>query len=66
MLADNRDHAVTALRNLGRLAAVQNEVLDKYRADVERQIRQVDGIVGIVAGQTTELATLSSTGSTGS
>ncbi len=58
VLAQNRDQAVTALRNLARLAAVQNEVLDKYQANVERQIRQVDGIVKIVAGQTTEVQSL--------
>lgn len=58
VLAQNRDQAVTALRNLARLAAVQNEVLDKYQSNVERQIRQVDGIVKIVAGQTTEVQSL--------
>jgi phospholipid/cholesterol/gamma-HCH transport system substrate-binding protein len=58
VLAQNRDQAVTALRNLARLAAVQNDVLDKYQSNVERQIRQVDGIVKIVAGQTTELKSL--------
>lgn len=58
VLAENRDRAVTTLRNLSRIASVQNDVLDRYRADVEKQIRQVDGIVRIVAGQTTELTTL--------
>jgi len=57
-LADNRDRAVTALRNLSRLAAVQNDVFDKYRADIERQVRQVSAVVGIVAGQTAELTSL--------
>lgn len=58
VLADNRDRAVTALRNLSRVAAVQNNVFDDYRANIERQIRQVDDIVRIVAGQTTELQSL--------
>lgn len=58
VLADNREKAVTALDNLSRLAAVQNDVFDKYRSNIERQIRQVDGIVRIVAGQTTELKSL--------
>ncbi len=58
VLADNRDRAVSALRNLSRLAAIQNDVFDDYRSNIERQIRQVDGIVEIVAGQTTELQSL--------
>ncbi len=57
-LAENRDQAVAVLKNLGRLAAVQNDELDTYRADVEKQIRQVEGIVRVVAGQTTELKNL--------
>ena len=57
-LADNRDRAVAALRNLTRIAAVQNDVLDTYRSDVEKQIRQVSAVVGVVAGQTTELTNL--------
>lgn len=58
VLAANRELAVTALQNLSRLAAVQNDVFDRYRANIERQIRQVDGIVKVVAGQTTELKSL--------
>jgi phospholipid/cholesterol/gamma-HCH transport system substrate-binding protein len=58
VLADNRERTVRALEQLSRLAAVQNDVLDRYRADIERQIRQVDGIVAAVAGQTTELGLL--------
>lgn len=58
VLSENRDRAVATLKNLSRIAKVNNDVLDKYRADVERQIRQVDGIVRIVAGQTTELSSL--------
>ena len=58
VLAENRDRTVTVLHNLARIAATQNEVFDKYRADIEKQIHQVDDIVKIVAGQTTELSTL--------
>ena len=54
-LADNRARAVALLNNLGRLAAVQNTELDKYQADIEKQIHQVDDIVRVLAGQTTEL-----------
>jgi phospholipid/cholesterol/gamma-HCH transport system substrate-binding protein len=55
VLAENRDRAVAALKNLTRLAAVQNVELDRYQAEMERQIREIEGIVRVVAGQTTEL-----------
>jgi phospholipid/cholesterol/gamma-HCH transport system substrate-binding protein len=58
ILADNRQQAVTALTQLSRLAGVQNEVLAKYHADIDRQIKQVDAIVGVAAGQTNELSLL--------
>jgi phospholipid/cholesterol/gamma-HCH transport system substrate-binding protein len=55
ILADNRQRAVVALQQLSRLAGVQNEVLNRYRADMDRQIKQVDGILAVAAGQTAEL-----------
>jgi len=58
VLAENRDRAVNALAQLSRLAAVQNEVLVKYRNDLDRQIKQADAIVSIAAGQTDELGLL--------
>jgi phospholipid/cholesterol/gamma-HCH transport system substrate-binding protein len=58
ILAANRDRAVSALAELARLAGVQNEVLAKYRADIDRQIKQVDAIVGVAVGQTNELSLL--------
>jgi phospholipid/cholesterol/gamma-HCH transport system substrate-binding protein len=58
ILADNRDRAVNALAQLSRLAGVQNEVLTKYKADIDRQIKQVDAIVNVAAGQTSELGLL--------
>jgi phospholipid/cholesterol/gamma-HCH transport system substrate-binding protein len=54
-LADNREKAVSLLRNLSRLAAVQNVELDKYQADMEKQIHQVDDILRVLAGQSSEL-----------
>jgi phospholipid/cholesterol/gamma-HCH transport system substrate-binding protein len=54
-LAENRDKAVSLLRNLSRLAAVQNVELDKYQANIETQIHQVESVVRVLAGQTTEL-----------
>lgn len=58
ILSENRDRAVNALAQLARLAAVQNEVLVKYRSDLDRQIKQVDAIVAVAAGQTDELGVL--------
>ena len=58
MLADNRQRALTALDQLSRLARVQNDVLVKYRADIDRQIKQVDEILVVAAGQTAELSLL--------
>jgi phospholipid/cholesterol/gamma-HCH transport system substrate-binding protein len=58
VLADNRERAVTALDQLSRLARVQNDILVDYRADIERQIGQVDAILAVAAGETVELGLL--------
>ena len=58
ILADNRQRAIDALGQLSRLAKVQNEVLGRHRAAIERQIGQADRIVAEVAGQTSELRLL--------
>ena len=58
VLAENRDQAVTTLRNLTRIASTNNPILDKYQADIEKQIHQVEGIVKVVAGQTSEITSL--------
>ena len=58
VLADNRQRAIDALLGLARLGRVQNQVLDRYRGDIDRQIKQVDAILGVAAGQTAELGNL--------
>jgi phospholipid/cholesterol/gamma-HCH transport system substrate-binding protein len=58
VLSDNRQRAVDALASLSRLARVQNTILDKYRDDVDRQIKQVDGILGAAAAQSAEVGNL--------
>jgi phospholipid/cholesterol/gamma-HCH transport system substrate-binding protein len=58
VLADNRQRALTALDQLSRLARVQNDILVKYRTDIDRQIKQVDEVLVVAAGQTTELSLL--------
>ena len=58
ILADNRQKAVNAIGQLSRLAAVQNEVLDRYRSDMSRQIKEVDAILTVAATQTQQLGTV--------
>lgn len=58
VLADNRQRAVTALDRLAKLAINQNRILDKYRTDIDRQIKQVDAIVAVAATQTQEVGEL--------
>ena len=58
VLADNRQRAITALDRLSRLARVQNDVLVQYRTDIDRQIKQVDSVLAVAAGETAELSLL--------
>lgn len=58
ILSDNRNRAVSALQQLSRLAAVQNDLLSRYSADMDRQIKQIDAIVGVAASQTDEVGRL--------
>jgi phospholipid/cholesterol/gamma-HCH transport system substrate-binding protein len=58
ILADNRHRAVQALDQLSRLARVQNDVLVRYRSDIDRQIDQVDSVLAVAAGETAELSLL--------
>jgi phospholipid/cholesterol/gamma-HCH transport system substrate-binding protein len=58
VLADNRDRAINALDQLARLARVQNVSLNKYRTDIDRQIKQISGIVAVVAQSTGEVSSL--------
>jgi phospholipid/cholesterol/gamma-HCH transport system substrate-binding protein len=58
ILSDNRQKAVDALAQLTRLAKVQNEVLDRYVGDIDRQIKQVDAIVAVAASKSAEVANL--------
>ena len=58
LLAADRVQAVTALQQLSRLAHVQNEVLDRYHNDMDRQIKQVDAILAVAATQTQQLGSV--------
>lgn len=58
VLADNRQRAVNALEQLTRLAAVQNDTFQKYRADIQRQIAQLDSVVAVAAQSSAEVGNL--------
>src|SRR5437870_8651865 len=58
ILVENRQQAITALDELSRLARVQNEVLDRYHGDIDRQIKQINAIIGVAATQTNQVGTL--------
>src|SRR5690606_18392440 len=58
-LADNRELALQTLRDLTRLARAQNDqVFGPYRDQLDRQVKQLDAIVALVAAQRGEVATL--------
>lgn len=58
VLADNRHRAVAALDRLSMLAASQNDILDRYRGEIDQQIKQIDAIVAVAASQTAEVGRL--------
>lgn len=59
VLADNRELTLQTLRDLTRLAKVNNEIVfQPFRDDIDRQIRQLDAILQIVAGQREEVGVL--------
>ena len=59
VLADNRDVALDAIRQLTRLAKVQNDnVFEPYLAQVDTQIKQVDAILGEVGRNQAQVAEL--------
>jgi phospholipid/cholesterol/gamma-HCH transport system substrate-binding protein len=59
VLADNRDVAVDSIRELTRLAKVQNDnILGPYLAEVDTQIKQIDAILVEVGRNQTQVAEL--------
>jgi len=58
LLANDRQKAVDSLAALSRLARSQDYALDKYHADIDRQIKQVDAILAVAATQTRQVGTL--------
>lgn len=59
LLADNRDLTLQTLQDLTRLATAQNEIVfQPFRQDMERQIRELDAILQLVAEQREEVGSL--------
>jgi phospholipid/cholesterol/gamma-HCH transport system substrate-binding protein len=59
VLADNRDVAIDSIRQLTRLAKVQNDnILGPYLAEVDTQIKQVDAILAEVGRNQAQVAEL--------
>lgn len=58
VLDQNKDRVITTLDRLARLARVQNVSLDKYRADIDRQIKQLSAVVAVVADNTAQVKNL--------
>lgn len=59
VLADNRDVAIDAIRELTRLARIQNDnIFEPYLAQVDTQIKQVDAILGEVGRNQAQVAEL--------
>jgi phospholipid/cholesterol/gamma-HCH transport system substrate-binding protein len=58
VLSDNRERVITALDKLARLARVQNVSLDKYRNDIDRQIKQLSAIAAVAVNSTGDVKTL--------
>ena len=59
VLADNRDVAIDAIRELTRLARIQNDnVFEPYLAEVDTQIKQVDAILAEVGRNQAQVAEL--------
>lgn len=59
VLSDNRELTLQTLRDLTRLAKAQNElVFAPYRDDIERQVRQLDAVLDLVAQRREEVGIL--------
>jgi phospholipid/cholesterol/gamma-HCH transport system substrate-binding protein len=59
VLADNRDEAIEAIRQLTRLAKVQNDnIFEPYLAEVDNQIKQIDAILAEVDRNQAQVAEL--------
>ena len=58
VLADNRQRAIDALAALTRVSQTGDDLVRRYRRDIDRQLRQVDAVLGEVAESQVEVARL--------
>jgi phospholipid/cholesterol/gamma-HCH transport system substrate-binding protein len=58
LLADNRQKAVDALAALTRVSKTGDDLIRRYRSDVDRQLRQVDAVLGEVTESQVEIGRL--------
>lgn len=58
ILADNRQKAVDSLAALTRVSQTGDDLIRRYRSDADRQLRQVDAVLGEIAESQVELARL--------
>ena len=59
VLANNRELTLQTLRDITRLAKAQNElVFGPYKDDIERQVRQLDAVLDLVAQRREEVGVL--------
>lgn len=58
VLADNRQRAVDSLAALTKVAGTGDDLIRRYRSDMDRQIRQVDVILQKVAASQAEVVSL--------
>jgi ABC-type transporter Mla subunit MlaD len=58
LLAKDRNQAVTALASLTHLAEAADYSLNKYQADIDREIKQVDAVTATIVGSLGDLQVL--------
>ncbi|MDQ1412699.1 MAG: phospholipid/cholesterol/gamma-HCH transport system substrate-binding protein, partial [Acidimicrobiaceae bacterium] len=58
LLATDRNQAVTALASLTHLAEAADYSLNKYQADIDREIKQVDAVTATIVGSLGDLQVL--------
>ncbi|MEO5678185.1 MAG: MCE family protein [Acidimicrobiales bacterium] len=58
ILSDNRQKAIDSLAALTRVSSTGDDLIRRYRSDLDRQLRQVDAVLGEVARNQVEIGRL--------
>lgn len=58
ILVDNRQLALDALSRLNEYSVTQSDLIRRYRADIDKQLRQVDAILDVVVQSQAEVVNL--------